>query len=45
MSKKDKPKSRWNKGGTTARYTPAQQRDNDKVLREGKGWHRGARVR
>ncbi len=44
MSKKDKPKSRWNKGGPTPRYTQAQQRGNDK-LREGKGWHRGARVR
>ncbi len=43
MSKKDKPKSRWNTGNQ--RYTPVQQRENDKLLREPKGWHRGARVR
>ena len=43
MSKKDKPKSRWNAGNV--RYTKEQQAEIDKVLREARGWHKGAKVK
>ena len=33
---------RWKKGNP--RYTISEQNLNDKVLREGEGWYRGAKV-